>query len=118
MFILYYFVSIDQYHKYTNLIKYQKIAESGCFMNSFKMSLNNKNKKQRLCKYSLRHSQEKPLHSMLNQLTQSTMSRLKSKIKKESPPINKDSSLQENNQKTEEHSQTITYRKNPLYTQC
>ena len=66
-------------------------------MNSFQMCLNDKNKKQRLSKYSLRHLQEKPLHLMLSQLTQLTMSKPKSKTKKEFHLINKDSSLQENN---------------------
>ena len=52
---------------------------------------------EEVCKSLLRPWLERPSHSMLNPQTQLRMSRLKSKIKKESHLINRDSSLQANN---------------------
>jgi len=52
---------------------------------------------------------------MLKPLTPLKTSRLKSKIKKEYPLINKDLSSQENNLKTEELYLIITSKKNLLY---
>ena len=53
---------------------------------------------------------------MLNHLTQLKQSKEKSKINKEFPQINKDSFSLESNLKTEDHSLTITSKKNQPFT--
>jgi hypothetical protein len=70
---------------------------------------------EEVCKSLLRLLLERPLLSMLSQQTPLKMSRLKSKIKKESHQISKDSSSLESNLKTEEPSPTITFKKNQLF---
>jgi len=70
---------------------------------------------EEVCKSLLRLLLERPLLSMLSQQTPLKMSRLKSKIKKESHQISKDSSSLESNLKTEELSPTITFKKNQLF---
>ena len=68
------------------------------------------------CKSSSRHSQERPSHLMLSHQTPLIMSRQRSKIRKESPPINKDLSSLVNSLKTAEPFQITTSRRNPHYT--
>jgi len=63
------------------------------------------------CKSSWKHSQERPSPSTLNHQTPLKTSRPRSKIRKVSPPINKDSSLQENNLRMAEHFLTTTSKR-------
>jgi hypothetical protein len=71
---------------------------------------------EEVCKSSSRPSLERPSPLTLSHLTLLRMSRLRSKTRKVSHLINKDSSLLESNWKMEELSLTITFKKNPLFT--
>ena len=71
---------------------------------------------EEVCKSLLRLLLERPLLSMLSQQTPLKMSRLKSKIKKESHQISKDSFSLESNLKMEELFQTTTFKKSQLST--
>jgi len=68
------------------------------------------------CKSLLKPLLEKPSLLMLSHQTPLKMLRQRSKIRKVSLPINKDSSSLESNWKTEELFQTITFKKNQLFT--
>jgi len=70
------------------------------------------------CKSLSRPSLVKLLPSMLNHPTPLITSRLKSKTKKESHPINKDSSLLENSWKMVEPSLTTIFKRNQLFIWC
>ena len=70
------------------------------------------------CKSSSRPSLEKPSLSMLSHLTPLKPSRERSKTRKVSPQINKDSSLLESNSRTEDHFLTTTSKKNQPSTWC
>ena len=69
-----------------------------------------------VCRSSLRLWLARPLPSTLNHQTPLKTSRLRFKIRRESHPINKDSSLQESNWKTEEPSLTTTFKRSQLFT--
>merc|ERR1712100_111618 len=68
------------------------------------------------CKSSSRPSLVKPSPLMLSQLTPSKTSRPRSKTRKVSHQISKDSSSLESNLRMEELFQTTTSRRNPLST--
>merc|ERR1712028_64237 len=67
-----------------------------------------------VCKSSSRPSLVKPSPLMLSQQTPSRTSKPRSKIRKESLQISKDSSSPESNLKTEEPSPTTTSKRSPL----
>merc|ERR1711865_1362772 len=68
-----------------------------------------------VCKSSSRPSLVKPSPLMLSQQTPSRTSKPRSKIRKESLQISKDSSSLESNLKTEEPSPTTTSKRSPLF---
>merc|ERR1712166_104991 len=67
------------------------------------------------CKFSSRPSLERPSLLMSSQRTPSRTSKQRSKIRKESHQISKDSSSLENNLRMEELSPTIISKKNLLF---
>merc|ERR1712004_299169 len=69
---------------------------------------------EEVCKSSSRLSLVRPSPLMLSQLTPLRMSRLRSKIRRESHPINKDLSSPVSNSKMEELFLTTTSRRSPL----
>merc|ERR1712166_243573 len=71
-----------------------------------------------VCKSSSRPLPERPSPSMLSQQTQLRMSKQRSKIRKESHQISKDSSSLESNSKTEELSQITTSRRSQPSILC
>merc|ERR1711935_1090714 len=70
------------------------------------------------CKSSSRPCPARPSLSMSNHRTQLKTSKQKSKTKRVSHPISKDSFSPENNWKMAEHWPTTTSRKSPLSTWC
>ena len=68
------------------------------------------------CRFSSKHWLERLLLLTLNLQTLLKTSKLRSKIRKVSHPINKDSSSLGSNWKMEEHWVTTTSRRNPLFT--
>jgi len=71
---------------------------------------------EEVCKSSSRPLLERPSHSMLNHQTPLTTLRPRFKIRKESPPINKDSFSPESNLKMAELFLITTSRRNLLFT--
>merc|ERR1711998_69106 len=74
------------------------------------------NQKQITCKFSLRPSLVRPSPSMLSQLTLSRTSRPRSKTRKVSLQISKDSSSLESNLRMAEPSLTTTSKRSPPFT--
>merc|ERR1711904_573468 len=73
---------------------------------------------EEVCKSSSRPSLVRPSPSMSNQLIPSKTSRPRSKTRKESLQISKDSSSPESSSRTEELSLTTTSRRSPPSTWC
>ena len=71
---------------------------------------------EEVCKSSSKPWLERPSPSMLNHQTPLITLRPRSKIRKVSPPINKDLSSLENSSKTEEPYLTTTFKRNQPFT--
>jgi len=71
---------------------------------------------EEVCRSSLRLWLERPSHSMLNPQTPLKTSKLRSKIRKVSPQINKDSSSLESNLRMAEPFLTTTSKRSPPFT--